>query len=511
VFIGVVRDITERRLIERMKNEFISTVSHELRTPLTSIAGSLGLLAGGVGGELPEKSARLIRIAHKNSERLVRLINDLLDMEKIETGKMDFQFAPTQLLALVDQIVEANRGYALATQVEIRRDPDAVDGCVLVDTDRLTQVLTNLISNAVKFSPRSGRVTLQIIDHGNILRVIVHDDGPGIPDEFREHIFDKFAQADASDARQKGGTGQGLSSAKRIVERHGGRIGFDSDVHGGGTNFWVDLQKWEEHLDRVADVAPRVLICDSDVAVAATLSALLNEAGIDADVAHTLAQARQQLANHIYSALALDLLLPDGDSLSLLQQLRDNPRTQALPVIAMTAQTDMQHQIEHIGALQVAGWLRKPVQPHELCTVMQHAVHTASPQRLRVLHVEDDSDVISVVRVALQDIATVVAIKTLGVARELLRHERFDAIVLDINLPDGSGTELLDVLQQQPAAITPVVIFSAQDPGAAVAARVQGALIKSKASLDDLIAAIKALVQPAQGAADNTAATGEQP
>jgi PAS domain S-box-containing protein len=217
---GVARDIQEQKRIEQMKNDFISVVSHELRTPLTSIRGSLGLLAGGVAGELPEKASNLVEIAAKNSERLVRLINDILDIEKIESGQMGFRFAPVELAPVVEQALESNRAYAEVLGVELRHTATVPGARVWADPDRLLQVLANLLSNGAKFSPSGGvvEVALERLD-GN-LRVSVTDHGRGVPPDFRSQMFEKFAQADSSSTRQKGGSGLGLSISKAIVERH---------------------------------------------------------------------------------------------------------------------------------------------------------------------------------------------------------------------------------------------------------------------------------------------------
>ncbi len=458
------------------------------------------MLAGGAAGVLAEKIHHLILIAHKNSERLVRLINDLLDMEKMESGKMDFRFTQVSVRHLMGQAIEANRGYGLSPEVGLELAMGASDGLVLGDADRLLQVLTNLISNAIKYSLPGGVVSLNVSERGDSLRLSVHDDGAGIPDEFRAQIFDKFAQADAADNRQKGGTGLGLSIARRIVERHGGRIGFDSDLHGGGTTFWVDLQKWQEQFSG-PPAHPRVLVCEDDIHVAAILSATLSATGCTVDLAHSLGEARTLLAQREYAALTLDLLLPDGDGLSLLHELRGNPATCALPVIVVSATAATENRLEQLGTLQVAGWLHKPFAPEQLFAMVQCTLYGGTAP-LKVLHIEDDMDVIAVVRMALQDIASVISIKTLGAARELLAQESFDAIVLDITLPDGSGLELLEVLREQPGA-APVIIFSAQEAGPIAAAQVQATLIKSKASLDELIEAIKLHTQrpsPQQGA-----------
>ncbi|MDD4928356.1 MAG: CHASE domain-containing protein [Gallionella sp.] len=247
LFTGVVRDVTERVRIERMKSEFISTVSHELRTPLTSIRGSLGLLAGGVAGELSEQARMLIDIAHKNSERLILLVNDILDMEKIEAGKMDFNPAPVALMPMLVQAIEGNRAYGEQLKVNYELAGVVPDLHVHVDANRLQQVLANLLSNAAKFSPPGDKVLVSATSDGCRVRVAVTDHGSGIEEAFRSQIFQKFAQADASDTRKKGGTGLGLSITRAIVEQMGGSIGFDShpEVY---TTFWVEFPVWQETL-----------------------------------------------------------------------------------------------------------------------------------------------------------------------------------------------------------------------------------------------------------------------
>lgn len=239
LFVAVVRDATERKRLEQIKNEFISTVSHELRTPLTSISGALRLLESGAAGELPEKAARLATIAHANSNRLVRLVNDILDIQKIEAGLIHFDIQPQSLEAVVRLAIDANQEYAGRYGVTLElRAPDS-PLTVLADTDRLNQVITNLLSNAVKFSPEGGTVTVELSDQHDCALISVIDHGPGIPPEFQERIYHRFAQADASDQRSKGGTGLGLSITKQLVTQMNGRISFTSSPS--GTVFAVEI------------------------------------------------------------------------------------------------------------------------------------------------------------------------------------------------------------------------------------------------------------------------------
>ena len=240
LFTGIVRDITERKRVERLKTEFIATVSHELRTPLTSIKGTLKLILRGVGGTVSAKTASLVDIAYRNTERLGMLVDDILDIEKMESERMEFHFAGIDIGALLDHAVEANRDYARQLAVGFAVEPLSEPLQVNGDFDRLMQVLANLLSNAAKFSPAGGTVEVSARRQGDGVRVTVSDRGSGVPEEFRGRIFGRFAQADATDSRRKGGTGLGLAIVRMILDRHDGAIGFE-DRPGGGSCFHVDL------------------------------------------------------------------------------------------------------------------------------------------------------------------------------------------------------------------------------------------------------------------------------
>jgi len=226
--------------VSQMKSQFTSTVSHELRTPLTSIRGSLGLIASGVMGELQPEVSRLIGIASNNTERLLFLINDILDMEKIEAGKMNFVMGPVDLIVVLKQSIEANQPYGEQYHVRYLLQ-DGISGIIVnADTDRIMQVFSNLLSNAAKFSLEGSDVDINVSESNGMVRVEVKDYGAGIPLQFQSRIFDKFSQADGSNTRKVGGTGLGLSISRAIMEMMDGTIGFVTE-EGKGTTFYLDI------------------------------------------------------------------------------------------------------------------------------------------------------------------------------------------------------------------------------------------------------------------------------
>jgi PAS domain S-box-containing protein len=352
---AAIRDITTRRNMERLKDEFVSTVSHELRTPLTSIAGALGLLAGEAAGKLPDAAARLVAIASANSQRLARLINDILDIEKLEFGKVVFRLKRLDVRTLVEQSIDANRGFAEKYGVRVRL-VEGSDSCIVrVDADRLFQVVTNLLSNAVKFSPVGEEVTVTVEALGDTIRIAVRDHGPGIPSDFKLHVFDKFAQADATDARQKGGTGLGLSIAKQITVRLGGTVGFD-DAPGGGTIFHVELPS-VDHIHALgfaredapgAELLPAlvgnpersfrrstILHVDDDADVLRLLAAMMGPS-VDVVSVESLSEARQEIKTRRIDLAVLDLALGAESGLDLLPDLFDLDHHE-IPIIVFSA------------------------------------------------------------------------------------------------------------------------------------------------------------------------------
>ncbi|MDO8719086.1 MAG: PAS domain S-box protein [Polaromonas sp.] len=493
-------DITEFKRIDRMKTEFISTVSHELRTPLTSIRGSLGLIAGGVAGELPEAARNLVAIAKNNCERLIRLINDILDSEKIESGKMSLDLQVVDIRPLVQQTLAAIEGFAGQHRVKLRlQAPDAALEA-RIDSDRLIQVLTNLLSNAVKFSPPGSTVDVNVLRVARQVRVEVVDRGPGIPEEFRSRIFQKFSQADSSDTRQKGGSGLGLNISRGLVEKMGGQIGFSSEA-AAGTTFFLELPEWRDPARlsppsraRAVFSGLRILVCEGDAEAARLIGTMLEKAGIEADIAHHATQAWAWLASNSYDAVMVDIKLPGQSGAAFISALHDQPRTSHVPVIVIAARVEEGLLRFNRKPLAVSDWLEKPIDENLLIRSIRRAVGSVHSGKPRILHVEDDPDVQHITEAIAGDFADFEFATTPDEARTWLRTQRFDLVLLDIGLRQGSGWELFDdihALDPPP----PVIVFSANDVDPAECRQAEAILIKARTSNTELLNTIQRVLQ----------------
>ena len=503
VVIGVfslLTDVTELKKIDRMKSEFVSTVSHELRTPLTSIRGSLGLLAGGVAGDIPGEARELVDIAQKNCERLINLINDILDIDKIESGKLDLEFVTADLMSLIDEAVAENTVYAGERQVSLCITGRINAAPVRVDPQRFAQIMANLLSNAAKYSPAQGRVEIAVQRHHDKFRVSVRDYGAGIGPEFKTRMFQRFSQSDSSDTRRVGGTGLGLAISKSIVEQFGGQIGFDSTL-GEGSTFYFDLPTAnsagiaappiaDPALSPAALPGRRVLICEDDTDVASIIASMLVEVGIECVVCGTAADAREQLGRGHFDAMTLDLRLPDLDGLSLLADLRQTAATRDLPVVVITADRSRQNGFA-CGALAIADWLAKPIDQNRLSAAIQ-ALGRREANAL-ILHVEDDPDILHVVQSIVAERAEVHQAPSLASARTALIEKHYDLVILDLALADGCGADLLPLIESLTPP-PPVLLFSAHEPGTGISSRVAAALVKSQVDNVNLLAMIRRLV-----------------
>ncbi len=500
VFVGVITDLTEHMKLDRMKDDFVSTVSHELRTPLTSIKGALGLLKSSILGELPVQAQSMVTIAFNNCDRLVRLINDILDIEKIEAGKLAFEFQSVEVEPFLTRMIEANTTYAgdLGTTLKLGEVP--ADLHVEADPDRLAQVMANLLSNAVKFSPKDGCVCVAAEKTGDRVRISVRDEGPGIPEVFRDQIFEKFSQADSSDTRQQGGSGLGLAITKEIVQAHGGSIDFDTES-GVGTTFYVDLPLTTGMHDGPKSSSggrARILVCEGDRDTASLIRLIVRGMGWEAEICATAAEAREHLANGHYAAITIDLALA-GDGVKLIRELREAPETCDVPILAISPSEGTDNGDAEIATLHIVDWLEKPINVGQLREAVGRAVMSHHPDSLRILHIEDEDDHRNIIATLVGKEAVIDSARSCAEARDLLAENTYDLVILDLILPDAAGESLLPLIHANGSRSPQVLVFSTCAMSSELSRSVDKMLIKSQTSNEVLKRQIQALLDKTNG------------
>jgi len=471
--------LTERSELDTIKDEFISTVSHELRTPLTSIRGALGLLSAGLMGTMDTKAQNLLRIAVTNTDRLIRLINDILDLERMESGSAPLHIRRCSLRELAGQAIETMTPMADAVEVklelELAASPDVVffDG----DPDRILQVITNLLSNAIKFSPIAGQVQIRVQADPESVLLRISDGGRGIPQDKLNSIFDRFGQVEASDARQKGGTGLGLAICRTIVDQHNGTIWAESNSQHGrgpGASLYVSLPR----LSRVEDAARigpvtvlnnfvdgTVILCDDDASIRTVIGEHLRQHGYrileatSGEEAITLAHANR------VDAILLDLYMPGLTGWETLKRLKHSATTASIPVVILSVLSPSEVSASGLHAAASAqGWVQKPFNEHLLLAELSRVLHTGDGPA-HILLVEDDLDLAAIVISGFEEVN--VRIDHASTRQRAIEHcllARPDLLILDLTLPDGDGFSLVDWLRQQPDLKTlPLVVYSGRD------------------------------------------------
>jgi PAS domain S-box-containing protein len=496
LFVGMVRDLSEQKRLEKLKNEFVSTVSHELRTPLTSIRGSLSLIDGGAVGEVSDKIKPLIEIALNNSERLILLINDILDMEKIESGEMDFEFEKVDINEMIEEAILSNQGYAKEHNVNLTFENKIEKTFINVDINRLQQVLSNLISNAIKYSPKNETVLLSIEKNKRQVTISIYDKGVGIPDSFKKRIFQKFAQADSSN-KKKGGTGLGLNISKAIIEKFNGEIGFFSPKNE-GTTFYFNLPISSEintSNNLLSEPRGKVLVVEDEHDIATLIKMILEKENLDCDIAYSIEEARNYLKNNIYDVMTLDVLFPEEDGITWLEEIRKNESLKDLAVIIISAKAISSSEGNKSVELSIIDWINKPINEDHLISSLNKVIQLNKDKKSKILHIEDDLDIAHLVNILTKDIADITLVTSnKDTLIELEKEVSYDLILLDMMLSDGSVDELIPRIKKFNPQ-TPIVLFSAKEVDFTIKKQVVKALVKSRTSNALLVETIKNIIK----------------
>lgn len=469
--------LREHRHLETIKDEFISTVSHELRTPLTSIRGALGLLSSGMLGKVDATALNLLRIASTNTDRLVRLINDILDLERMDSERASLQIHRCSLPELLVQAVETMAPMAQSAGVSVEIVPEPAGEIISFDgdPDRVLQLLCNLLSNAIKFSPAGAPIRLLSSTTPTDFVLRIEDGGRGIPADQLETVFNRFQQVEPADSRQKGGTGLGLAICRSIATQHGGNIWAernDTTTPGRpGTTFVLQMPRITiaESLPMSPAIKPSgtILVCDDDAGVRHILAEQLRQHGYTVLEAERGEQAIQLAEHQPIEAILLDLYMPGLSGWETLERLKHNPATAEIPVVVLSALSPAARPSRGAPLIAAAqGWVQKPfTEPLLLAELGRVLRASAGPGR--ILLVEDDIDLATVVLSHFEagsppgEEVSIEHVRSLHQAKAACLAAAPDILILDVALPDGSGFTLVEWLRQQPTLSNlPLIVYS---------------------------------------------------
>jgi signal transduction histidine kinase/DNA-binding response OmpR family regulator len=474
--------LAQRSDMDVVKDEFISTVSHELRTPLTSIRGALGLLSAGLLGNVDGKAQNLLRIASSNTERLIRLINDILDLERMESGRAPLKLRRCSILDMAREAVDTMTPMADGASIQLDLTCNAPRDSIYFDADpdRILQVLTNLLSNAIKFSPEDSKVSVQIDSDTNSVALKVVDRGRGIPADKLDAVFDRFQQVESGDASKKGGTGLGLAICRSIIQQHGGAIWAQPNQSGPGTTLWMQLSRSARASDTalpslIAGPGERgeglILVCDDDPGIREVVAEQLRQHGYEIMEASSgeevIAIAREQAArarDHSglpISALLLDLYMPGLSGWETLQRLKESPATASIPVVVLSVIPATERALL---AGEAQGWVQKPFNENLLLAELGRVLRAKAGPGQILLVEQDQSQAQAILGGFEQAGIRIDHAATLQQAVDRCLLGAPDLIILDLTLPDGDGFSLVDWLRRQPALRTmPLVVYSSRE------------------------------------------------
>ncbi len=495
-----LRDITAESEAARMKNEFVSTVSHELRTPLTSIKGYVDLILDGDAGEISDIQREFLSIVKENSDRLVDLINDMLDLSRIESGRIHLKVEPLEVEDVTAGALDTFRAVLAQSDRSIEVDIEPDLPLIVADRDRVRQVLINLVSNALKYSPEGGPVLARVARDNEQVRFSVTDHGLGISEPDQKLLFTKFYRVDSAMTREIGGTGLGLSICKSIIELLGGEIGVDS-AFGEGSTFWFTLPTAPDELIRLPEVSipdgakGKVLVVDSDPEIATLIETYLMRRGFEVYKAYDSSSAISTARRVKPQVITLDVILEGGDGFDLIRRFKELPETSTTPVVVLSIVCDEGRSCR-FGA---ANYLEKPIDQKRLFDIVGGLV--GSVDSPLILVVDDDKPLAGVVSETLKNKGYSVAVAYNGVeALAAIESHRPHAILLDLKMPKMDGYEVIRrVKTNDEWADIPIVVMTAhpvEDANTELLAQV-AAQISKPLSPDGIAAQVEQLLTQA--------------
>ena len=459
----VFRDVTHEREVDRMKTEFVSLVSHELRTPLTSIKGYTEMVLDGDAGEINEEVEEFLGVVLNNSERLVGLVNELLDISRIESGRIKLNIEPVNLDDIVQTVTATMKQSISDKRQTLEVDIDAAVTEVIGDKDKLVQVLTNYVSNAYKYTGSGGNIRININKENNHANVSVHDNGHGISPEDQARLFTRFYRVDNAMTREVGGTGLGLSIVKQLINLMGGDVGVESEL-GKGSRFWFTVPLSTEtqalELAPIADTPPgevkpvqgNILIVEDDPDISKLIEHQLKNAGYVVSTAHSAEEALIQIARDIPDLITLDIALPGMQGGEFIEKLHADPVSQDIPVVILSVYAD------NLSKKQFGSYrLPKPIHKDELLNTVDHLLRESHKKTLMII--DDDAEVCRLLRTELEQKGFQVKTAVNGQqGLSLARKSPPSVILLDMHLPQMDSLSILQTLKETPqTADVPVI------------------------------------------------------
>lgn len=467
----VLRDITEQKALDHRKEEFVSIVSHELRTPLTSITGALDIVLKQYGQGLTDKQTRYLEMARDSAGKLNGIVDDLLDVAKVERGKLSMRMGALDLASLARDAVERFRAAGEQKNISLGvRGPGTGEVRIVADADRLTQVINNLLSNAIKFTPEGGRIEVDIFGpevSRSFVGLSIWNNGVSIAEQDRERVFDKFEQIQSSNTRKVGGTGLGLAISRGIVEGHGGRIWVEGERNEEGTRFVVALPNTPPD-DASSTAEPRalsptarsVLVVDDDRYTTYILKGMLVAAGYKVWLAHDGDQALGIARDKKPDIITVDLRMPGVDGLALVEILKHDPDTRKTPIIVLSI-SDERDRAMSAGA---DAFLQKPIDAGPLLECVSGLLAERGKSRQKILLVDDDPGIRMICRDVLETHGYMVKEAGDGEKGQLeARRFRPDLVLVDVMMPGMDGFTLAQKLRgDRETSLTPIIFLSAR-------------------------------------------------